>query len=76
MPSASTTTLIKMLESLPEPLQERVLEHVQDYIVDLKDELKWNDAFAGSQDKLVAAARQAREEIAHGKATPLDLEEL
>jgi len=76
MPTGASVTIMKMFESLPEPLQERALEHMQEYIEDIRDELKWNDSIGKSQSKLIAAARQAREEILQGKATPLDLEEL
>ena len=32
MSSATVTTLMKMVESLPEELQEKIVEHVRDYI--------------------------------------------
>jgi hypothetical protein len=47
------------------------VEHLQDYIEDMRDEMAWNESFARSQDGLVAAARRARAEIAQGLATPL-----
>ena len=43
---------------------------------DVADEAKWNELFAKSQDKLIAAARKARRDIACGLATPLDLDQL
>jgi hypothetical protein len=77
MPATATmTTMMKMLESLPEQIQERVLEHVRDYIEDIRDEAKWSDSFTKTQSQLVAAAQQARKEIAEGKATPMDLNKL
>ena len=76
MASEATMTIIKMLETLPEQLQDRVVEHVREYIEDLRDEARWNESFSRTQDKLVAAARQVRKEIAEGKATPLDIEKL
>jgi len=76
MTTVAGITMMKMIESLPEPLQERVLEHMQDYIEHIRDELKWNESFERSQSKLVAAARQAREEIGRGRATPLYPEDL
>jgi hypothetical protein len=74
--SAVSSTVARMIESLPEPIQERVLEHLQDYIEDMRDELKWNESFARTQDKLAAAARNARAEIARGSATPLNPDDL
>ncbi len=76
MQTGASVTIIKMIESLPEPMQERALEHMQQYLEDIRDELKWSDSIGKSQSKLIAAARQAREEIMQGKATPLDMEEL
>jgi hypothetical protein len=76
MASATTVTVIKMLETLPKEIQERVLEHMRIYIEDVREETRWSESFSESQNKLVAAARQARKEIAEGKATPLDLNKL
>jgi len=69
-------TIAKMLETLPEHVQDRVVEHLREYIEDLRDEALWNESFSRTQTELVAAARQARKEIGEGKATPLDVEEL
>ncbi|GBD09650.1 hypothetical protein HRbin22_01908 [Candidatus Thermoflexus japonica] len=76
MPSTAIATLEKMLESLPEEAQERVVEHLREYILDLQDELQWDALFKRTQDKLIAAARRAKEEIAAGKAEPMDFERL
>ena len=61
----------KMIESLPEPVQQRVLEHLQEYIETFGRKLQWNESFAQTQDGLAAAARKARADIARGLATPL-----
>ena len=76
MVSAATVTIIKMLETLPEQLQDRVVEHLRDYIEDLQDETRWNESFSRTQENLVAAARQARKAIAEGEASPLDFDKL
>ena len=72
MVSAATATVIKMIESLPESVQDRVVERLRDYIEDAQDEMQWDESFARSQDKLAVAARKARAEIAHGLAVPLN----
>ena len=74
MGSAATMTIIKMLETAAEQFQDRVVEHVREYIEDLRDEARWNESFSRTQETLVAAARLARKEIAEGKATLLDVE--
>jgi ferric iron reductase protein FhuF len=71
MVSEATMTIIKMLETLPEHAQDRVVEHLREYIEDLRDEALWNNSFSRTQAKLVAAAQQVRNEIAEGKATSL-----
>ncbi len=76
MSSTAIATVEKMLESLPEEVQERVVEHLREYILDLQDELQWDALFERTQDKLVVAARRAKEEIAAGKAEPMDFERL
>jgi len=77
MPSTATmTTMVKMLESLPERIQERVLDHLMEYIEEIRDEAKWSESFSQTKGKLVNAARQARKEVKEGKATPMDLKKL
>jgi hypothetical protein len=65
-----------MVESLPDDLQEKVAEHIRDYITELEDEKRWDESFKRTQDGLVAAARKAKQEIAEGRATPMDYEQL
>jgi hypothetical protein len=74
--SPQISTLVKIIESLPVSLQERVTEHLREYISDLQDEIKWDNSFTKSQSKLVAAARLAKQEIAEGKAVDLDYNQL
>lgn len=54
---------IEMMESLPETLQQQVAEYLKDYIAELKDELQWEESFEKTQPQLVAAAKQAKQEI-------------
>ena len=72
MSSAAITTIVKMVESLPNALQERVSEHIREYIADLEDEAKWESSFQRSYTNLVAAAQQAKQEITEGKSVPMD----
>ena len=70
--STAIATVVAMLESLPAPAQEQVVEHLREYVEELRDELKWDTLVAKTQRQLVAAARRAKEEIASGKSEPLD----
>ena len=72
MSSPQITTLVKIMESLPVSLQERVTEHLKEYIYDFQDEIKWDKSFEKTQSKLVIAATRAKQEIAEGKAVALD----
>jgi hypothetical protein len=76
MTSPAITTIVKMVESLPDDLQERVADHIREFISDLEDEKLWDASFKRTQDNLVAAARQAKQEIAAGKSVPMDYDKL
>lgn len=76
MESPTITTMIKMLEHLPESAQERVVERLRDYIADLQDEADWDRLVYKTQPKLVEAARLARRQIAEGLSEPLDEDRL
>ncbi len=76
MTSPSVTTIVKMVESLPSALQEKVAEHIREFIADLEDEAKWDASFERTHDRLIASAQKAKQEIAAGKAAPMDYEQL
>ena len=72
----SITTAVKMLESLPIVLQEKVVEQIREFLANLEDEEKWQASFEQTHEKLAASAQKARQEIAAGKASPMDYEQL
>ena len=72
MSSATISTVVKMLESLPPSTQEQVAQHLREYIADMQDDQRWNESFAKKESQLVTAARRANQEIAAGKSEPLD----
>ena len=76
MSSTVIATVTKMLESLPEPAQDKVVEHLREYLEDLQDELQWDTLFKGTQPQLIAAAQRAKQEIAQGLAKPMDYDQL
>lgn len=76
MSSGSIETVTRMLESLPESEQDRVVEHLREYIETLADEFRWNELFNKTQSQLAEAAQRAREEIAGGHAKPMDYDQL
>ncbi|MCX6364070.1 MAG: hypothetical protein NTW58_07865 [Actinobacteria bacterium] len=46
-----------MIESLPDPAQEQVVEHLREYLPDVQDEVRWNELIQKTQPNLVVAAR-------------------
>ncbi|GET39487.1 hypothetical protein [Microseira wollei] len=76
MSSHAIATVVAIMESLPESLQNQVAEHLQEYILDLQDELKWDESFKKTQQQLINAAKRAKQEIAEGKANLLDYDQL
>lgn len=74
--SKATETVVKMIESLPEKAQERVVEELRDLVEDARDEGRWDDLFERKKAGLVAAARKARKDIAAGKAGDMDYDKL
>lgn len=76
MASTAIVTMTKMMETLSESAQEQALEYLRVYIAEMQSEQKWDRLFSQTQDKLIAAARQARKEIAEGKAIPMGFDRL
>ncbi len=76
MASAAILTMTKMMEGLPEPAQDQALEYLRNFIAEMRSEQKWDNLFSETQDQLVAAARNARNQIAEGKAQPIDFDRL
>lgn len=74
--SENITTIIKMIESLPENQQEKIAEHLREYIADLEDEIRWDIQFKNTQLELSKIAKEVRKEIAEGKAKDFDYEKL
>lgn len=64
MSSTSIAAVVIMLESLPDPAQDQVVEHLREYLADLQDELTWDAQFKRTQPQLLTAARRARRQVA------------
>jgi hypothetical protein len=76
MSSAAITTVVTILESLPANVQARVVEHLSEYLMDLRDEAEWDGQFERTQSALASAARRAKEQSAEGLARPLNDDQL
>ena len=76
MASNAITTITRMMETLPDVMQNQIVEHLREYIAEMQDELQWEVAFKNTQDELIKAAQRAKQEISEGKAEPMDLDRL
>ena len=76
MSSEAIATVVKMMGTLPDATQYHVLEHLPAYIADLQAELRWDATFSKKQVNLVQKARLAKQQIAEGKAKPLNMDDL
>jgi hypothetical protein len=76
MESPQIAILIKMMESLPEEEQNQVVEAFRAYIADLQDEVRWENSYKQTQDKLIKTAHRARRQIREKSSQPLDLSRL
>jgi len=76
MSACAITTVVKMMESVPESVQNRIAEHLYNYLRDLQDETEWDLLVSQTQPKLIEAARRAKEEIRGGQAKPMDYRQL
>jgi hypothetical protein len=76
MSPENIATITKMIETLPETSQAKLIEHLREYITILQDELEWDDLVSKTQNNLILAARKAKQEIGEGKSQPMDYEQL
>jgi hypothetical protein len=49
MSSKNITTIIRMIESLPETTQNQIIEHLREYIANLQNEREWDNLISKTQ---------------------------
>jgi len=76
MKNESLATLEKMLEPLPEAAQQRIVEHLREYIEEMRSEWRWEGLYQEHKTSLEKMARLAKQQMTEGKARPLNLDEL
>lgn len=76
MSTETITTIIKMIETLPGDKQEKVAEHMREYIADLEDEIRWDILFKDTQLELSSIAKGIRKETTEGKTENFDYRKL
>lgn len=63
MSFSNVTILTRKLESLPEEVRERVAGYLSEHFEEIRDEIRWDEQFKKSSNKLTEMARQAQKEI-------------
>jgi len=76
MASPALTTILKLIESLPEERQNQLADHLREYLAGMEDEERWDKTFLRTQDKLAHMTREAARQIAEGKSEPMDFNRL
>lgn len=76
MTSPAIFAIMQVLESLTPSMQDQVVHHLQEYIEELNDELKWDELFSKNQSGLIIAAQKAKKEIVEGKSVPMNYDQL
>lgn len=74
--SKASETAVKMIESLPETAQEKVIEALRALVEEAREEANWDKLVQKKKSGLTAAARKARKEIAAGKARDMNYDDL
>jgi hypothetical protein len=58
MSDTAIATLVTMVQTLPDGIQDRILELVKEYITTIQDEMQWTTQFESSQSNLIKAAHR------------------
>ena len=71
--TGSMATMEAIMASLPCREQGRLVEMMREAAADLREEAKWDEAFASTQDALAKWALEADKEISANLSEPLAL---
>jgi len=69
-------TVTKMIESLPEHLQKKLLDEITPIISEALDEAKWEEQLQRGSSKLIELAEEVRDRISKGGIEPMDFSKL
>ena len=71
--SVPIETAVKMLQSLPNQAQERVVEQLRELVAEADAEARWDALLGDHPEPMRAGARPARAAHRRGETVPLDL---
>jgi len=69
-------TFTKMIESLPEHLQKKLLDEITPIISAALDEAKWEEQFQRGSSKLAELAEAVKDQLSKGGIEPMDFSKL
>jgi hypothetical protein len=76
MSTATIETVKKMLEDLPDSVQERAIEHLREYLDEVTDEIRWDESFEKSSGRLAQMAEEVKKDVESNTTTPMDFDRL
>jgi hypothetical protein len=79
MSAVSTSRVAELnqkLDSLPSEQRERFAAYISDHFEDIEDEMKWDESFSRTSEKLAEFAREARKQMAEGLSEEMDFDKL
>ena len=62
--------------NIPDATQNQAAQDIANYITDLQDDLRWDESFKKTEPNLIQQARLAKQQIAEGKASRMDISHL
>jgi hypothetical protein len=69
-------TVTKMIESLPEHLQKKLLDEITPIISEAVDEARWESNFQRDSSRLIQLAVGVKDSISKGGTKPMDFSKL
>ena len=69
-------TVTKMIEALPEHLQNKLLDEITPIISEALDEAKWEAQFQRGSSKLIEIAEAVKKQVSTGGSEPMDFSKL
>ncbi len=72
MIEAQEATILEMLHTLSDSEKKMVIEHLRNYIEEIREENRWDESYRNTAKNLEKHARKIKEKIALGNVKPMD----
>ncbi|HOF02159.1 MAG TPA: hypothetical protein PK385_11660 [Spirochaetota bacterium] len=74
MKTNSINTVVKIMEQLPDDIQENIENKIRKIASKINDEKKWQDSY--KNDNLIKFAKKVKDDIKKGKIEKMDFSKL